>query len=154
MKGLERLLKIVTSLAAIAAAVMAFFYFFQSKKERIDELNEYLMGDEDEETTSESEDGEDECSDIEYLDHDMCCLDQLDANQSAQLAFLVDPDYLSAFQNTLADAGYSSEYNPDSQMLNMLLSGPTDSQEVAELNKLLSELLTSTHSTYLGFALQ
>lgn len=154
MKSLERLLKIVTSLAAIAAAVMAFFYFFQSKKERIDELNEYLMGDEDEKTAIDSEDGPEQYSDVEYLEHDMCCLDQLDANQSAELAFLVDPDYLSAFQNTLADAGYSSEYNPDSQMLNMLLSGPTDSQEVAGLSKLLSELITSTHSTYLGFALQ
>lgn len=155
MKGLERLLKIVTSIVAIAAAILAFFYFFQSKKERLDELNDYLMGDDDEESTydDQTEDTAD-CSDIEYLQRDMRCLDQLEANQSAQLAFLVDPDYLTAFQNTLADAGYSSEYNPDSQMLEMLLAGPTDHEEISELGELLSELLTSTHSTYLGFALQ
>lgn len=154
MKGLERLLKIVASLTAIAAAIMAFFYFFQTKKERRDELNEYLMGDDDESTSNDQSEDSSDSSDIEYLERDMCCLDELEANQSAQLAFLVDPDYLTAFQNTLADAGYSSEYNPDSQMLDMLLTGPTDKEEISALKKLLRELLTSTHSTYLGFALQ
>lgn len=81
MKGLERLLKIVTSIVVIAAAILAFFYFFQSKKERLDELNDYLMGDDDEESTydDQTEDSAD-CSDIEYLQRDMRCLDQLEAN--------------------------------------------------------------------------
>lgn len=156
MKGLERLFKFVSTIAAIAAASMAILYIFRNKKDRLDDLNDYLMGDDEELSIDDQEDEkiqDNNHSDLEYLERDLNCLDELDATKAADLAFLVNPEYLEAFQNTLADAGYSSDYNPDTKMLEMLLTGPTDQEEMHALCHLLDELLTSTKSTYLGFAL-
>lgn len=153
MKFLERLLKLAAALMAIAGAVTAILYFFERRQDRLEDLEAYLMDDDDPEADDEPEKPvELIVADGVYLDQDLDEWDELDEAAAVDLAFLVSPEQVEVFQHGLADAGYSSDYNPETSTLEAYVSGPRDREEIQALDDLLKQLLATTNSTYLGFA--
>lgn len=153
MKFIERLLKLIAALMAIAAAITAILYFFERKEDRLDDLEAYLMDEKEDETGNEPEEtAQLEAADGVYLDHDLEEWDELDESAAVDLAFLVSPEQIEAFQNGLAEAGYSSDYNAESSTLEAYIRGPLNHEEIQMLAVLLKTLLATTNSTYLGFA--
>lgn len=153
MKFLERLLKLAAALMAIAGAVTAILYFFERRQDRLEDLEAYLMDDDDPEADDEPEKPvELIVADGVYLDQDLDEWDELDEATAVDLAFLVSPEQVEVFQHGLADAGYSSDYNPETSTLEAYVSGPRDREEIQALDDLLKQLLATTNSTYLGFA--
>lgn len=153
MKFLERLLKLAAALMAIAGAVTAILYFFERRQDRLEDLEAYLMDDDDPEADDEPEKPvEPIVADGVYLDQDLDEWDELDEATAVDLAFLVSPEQVEVFQHGLADAGYSSDYNPETSTLEAYVSGPRDREEIQALDDLLKQLLATTNSTYLGFA--
>lgn len=152
MKFLERLLKLAAALMAIAGAVTAILYFFERRQDRLEDLEAYLMDDDPEADDEPEKPVELIVADGVYLDQDLDEWDELDEAAAVDLAFLVSPEQVEVFQHGLADAGYSSDYNPETSTLEAYVSGPRDREEIQALDDLLKQLLATTNSTYLGFA--
>lgn len=150
MKSLKTILKWVAVLAAIAGAAYALWHWFERRDEELDELDDYLMSD---------DEAEDEIpqaieADEEYLDQDFQEWTSIPDGESITVSFLVNPSTAYIFQKALAETGYSSNYDKETRILETVLNGPKNREEIAEFEKLLKELLSTTESTYLGFAFE
>lgn len=150
MKSLKTLCKCLAALAAIAGAAYLLWQWFERHQERQDELDAYLM-DEDE---PEDEIPQAVVADEEYLDQDFQEWSSIPENESVTVSFLVDPSAAYVFQKNLAESGYSSNYDKQTRILETVLNGPKSREEIEEFENLLKELLGSTESTYLGFAFE
>lgn len=149
MKGLEKLLKAIAVLAVIAGVLVVVLRFLEKRREKMDELDAYLMDDDESDVPTAAA-----VSDEEYLDQDLGEWDSLDDRASVVLSFLVTPGKVEDFQKQLADEGYSSNYDQETQILETVLHGPKSRQEIEEFEIVLKNLLLSTNSTYLGFAFE
>lgn len=149
MKGLEKLLKAIAVLAVIAGVLVVVLRFLEKRREKMDELDAYLMDDDESDVPTAAA-----VSDEEYLDQDLGEWDSLDDRASVVLSFLVTPAKAEDFQKQLADEGYSSNYDQETQILETVLHGPKSRQEIEEFEIVLKNLLLSTNSTYLGFAFE
>ncbi len=149
MKVFEKLLKAIALLALIAGVLVIVLRLFEKKREKMDELDAYLMNDDDTDVPAAAS-----ASDEEDLDQDLGEWNSLDERASVVLSVLVDPAKAEGFQKELADEGYSSNYDKETQILETVLHGPKDRQEIEEFEVVLKNLLLSTGSTYLGFAFE
>ncbi len=153
MKGLNRFLKFVAALAAIAAAVAASVYFFERRNREMEELDAYLMGDD---PTSSSTDFVSSNTDAapDYLKEDFEQLGTLDQGEIINVSLMASPNDVQAVQEQLAAAGYSSTYDHEGMILDITLSGPKDEQEIQEFVEELEKILSSRSVEYIGYALE
>lgn len=154
MKTLEKVLKFLAALAAIAGACYAIYRLIEKRNAKMDELDAYLMDNEADEDTEDEVPAAYPAGDEEYLDQDLGEWNELDDEAAVTLSFLVDTSKAEEFQKALADAGYSSTYENDTKVLDAIIRGPKDRKEIEEFDELLKSLLVSTNSTYLGFAFE
>lgn len=151
MKAFKTILKIVAALAAIAGVAAVIYTLLERRNRRMDELDAYLMDDDDEHDVSVAQEA---AGDEEYLDQDFKEWDSINPDESVAVSFLVDPAAAEVFQQKLAETGYSSNYDKETRILETVLNGPKDKEEISEFEEVLKELLSTTDSTYLGFAFE
>lgn len=148
MNFLKKLLQVLAALAAIAAAAAAILRLIELHNEKMDELDAYLTNDpeDDVEQSGAMDAGED------YVEQDLEEWNHLGDDQNVELSLMMDPAFVEKAQDELAAQGYSSNYDQDSKILDIQISGPRDHQEIIDLEDLIKTLLAQSNGTYLGFA--
>lgn len=169
MNGFKKFLRIAAAIAAVCAAVGALLYWLERRRGYIEDLDEYLMGEDpeldaelDEPTTADLEKEEEaEKGGLEFLEDDIQVLKtDLDLKESLELglhvefSFLVLPNEVADIQQMLAEQGCSSTYDHEGSVLELLLTGPKDDAELDEFFAMLSMLITRYGAEYIGFGLK
>ncbi len=137
MKPLNRFSRCLIAIASICAIAGLICHWLERCKAKRYELDAYL-----------SQDGTDE----EYLDQDFQEWTSVPQGESVLVSFLMDPTQAALFQEILAQKGFSSTYDSNTNVLEAELTGPKDLEEIHEFEVVLRALLVETNCTYLGFA--
>lgn len=149
MKPLNRFSRCLIAIASIFAIAGLICYWLERCKAKRNELDAYL-----------SQDGSNEeiqkvasaIADEEYLDQDFQEWTSVPQGESVLVSFLMDPTQAALFQEILAQKGFSSTYDSNTNVLEAELTGPKDLEEIHEFEVVLRALLVETNCTYLGFA--
>lgn len=148
MKSFDRIYKCLITLAAILGALALIYHWYERCKNKRDELDAYLRDDSKDEVQKVAS----VVADEEYLDQDFQEWTSIANGESVIVSFLMDPSQASLFQEVLAQRGFSSVYDSDTNVLEAELAGPKNLDEIHEFEATLRALLIETQCTYLGFA--
>lgn len=147
-----KFVKVLTALAACtaaAAAVLAVIGHQKRKEEEMDELDAYLMNDnEGPEVHTVFEAGED------AMEKDFEEWDSLGEDVTVKVTFHAAPEAVASFQEAMAQSGCSSDYDGSTGLLDIMIKGPKSREELADIDHALQKVAQSTGSSYLGFAFE
>lgn len=147
MSFLKNLFKVAAAIAAIGVAAAAILEILDRRKARQEEMDEYILGDDESACAAGP-------ADEEYLDQDFQEWSSLDEKAVVEVSFLTKKDDAAKFQEALAHAGCSSNYDDQTSILDIIIAGPKDREDLEGIENALKEAMKETDSTYLGFAFQ
>lgn len=147
-----KFLKLLTALAAAAAAFavcLAIIGRKKRKEEEMDELDAYLMGDDESPEVTTVVEASDEAMDKDFEEWD-----SLGEGVVVKVTFRANPHAVAQFQEAMAKTGCSSNYEGKTELLDILITGPRSREELDEIAGALDTVSRSTDSQYLGFAFE
>lgn len=147
MKGLKRFLQFLLILAAAAAAIVALLEILRRKDRQMDEMDAYLMNEDDDEIPQVV------CAQPdEYLEQDLEEWKSLGFDQAVEVSFRLPSDEIHPFVDQIEEAGYPAFSYPDTGVVDVLVAGPKDQTEISALETVLRDAMKRTEGKYLGFA--
>lgn len=142
--------KVLGALTVAACAAAAVAGYFARRRKLMDELDAYLMESSSSQSFEENKTGD---PDLDYLTEDFRQLGSLEADESVTVSLLVQPSLVASTQEELAQHGYSSTYDQEGMILDIVLTGPKDEKEIDEFTSLIASMLKEKGIDYIGYAL-
>lgn len=147
MKNFIKLLTVLAALAAAAAAFLAWYGRCKRREEEMDELDDYLMNDDEGHPDLEIAAAVPE----DALERDFEEWDSLSEGVTVTVSFHIASNEVKTFQEVMAHSGCSSHYDGSACILDVELTGPQDREDLQHIAESFEEAMKAAHATYLGF---
>lgn len=140
--------KLIALLAVIAALLAVLYKLKQWQDRRKEEIDAYLLENPEEDQVFFVHTSDDN------LIGDINEWKDLAASDRISLSFLVEPDQAKEFQAAMAKAGCSSTYDDEFHILDVMIAGPMDHEELSDLADKINDASKEAKAVYEGFAFE